>query len=332
MATNKKISDLTALTTPTTSDILTILDVSDTTDTNKQITLDNLKKVIGDVNGPASSTDNAIARWDSTTGELLQDSLTTVDNGGSINIPSGQTYKIDGTALAYSDITNAISTTEAKAIKLDDFSTPDDNTDLDATTSYHGLLPKLGGGTSNFLRADGTWVNPNAQSVELSLFTAKGDVVAATGSGAVDNVAVGTNDYSLVADSGESTGVKWADMSMVSDNGIITRASSTGSGTQDVTHGLGRTPKAIIFKAYYQSDPTVFSDGSVDDDLADKCIYQGVTDALATSSTYSIMIKSSGGPLWTYGTVTAWDSTDFTITWTDQGSGLAMFVHWIAFA
>jgi hypothetical protein len=42
-------------------------------------------------------------------------------------------------------------------IKLDDLGTPDDNTDLNATTGHHGLLPKLGGGTTNFLRADGTW-------------------------------------------------------------------------------------------------------------------------------------------------------------------------------
>ncbi len=46
------------------------------------------------------------------------------------------------------------------AIKLDDLATPDDNTDLDATTGRHGLLPKLGGGTTNFLRADGTWAAP----------------------------------------------------------------------------------------------------------------------------------------------------------------------------
>jgi hypothetical protein len=48
----------------------------------------------------------------------------------------------------------------ADAIKLDDLAAPDDNTDLDATTSAHGLLPKLGGGTTNYLRADGTWAAP----------------------------------------------------------------------------------------------------------------------------------------------------------------------------
>lgn len=45
-------------------------------------------------------------------------------------------------------------------IKLDDLAAPDDNTDLNATTSAHGLLPKLGGGSTNFLRADGTWAAP----------------------------------------------------------------------------------------------------------------------------------------------------------------------------
>jgi hypothetical protein len=48
------------------------------------------------------------------------------------------------------------------SIKLDDLAAPDDNTDLDATTSAHGLLPKLGGGTTNFLRADGSWAAPSS--------------------------------------------------------------------------------------------------------------------------------------------------------------------------
>lgn len=46
------------------------------------------------------------------------------------------------------------------AIKLDDLAAPDDNTDLNASTTKHGLLLKLDGSTSKFLRADGTWSNP----------------------------------------------------------------------------------------------------------------------------------------------------------------------------
>lgn len=46
------------------------------------------------------------------------------------------------------------------AMKLDDLAVPDDNTDLDATTARHGLLPKLPGGTTTFLRADGAFAAP----------------------------------------------------------------------------------------------------------------------------------------------------------------------------
>jgi hypothetical protein len=54
------------------------------------------------------------------------------------------------------------------AIRLDDVAAPDDNTDLNATTSAHGLLPKLGGGSVNFLRADGTWSAPAGGSVTFN--------------------------------------------------------------------------------------------------------------------------------------------------------------------
>ncbi len=43
----------------------------------------------GDVTGPASSTDNAIARYDSTTGKLLQGSTATVDDNGSVTLGPG---------------------------------------------------------------------------------------------------------------------------------------------------------------------------------------------------------------------------------------------------
>lgn len=42
---------------------------------------------IGDVVGPASATDNALARYDTTTGKLIQDSPVTVDDAGAITIP-----------------------------------------------------------------------------------------------------------------------------------------------------------------------------------------------------------------------------------------------------
>lgn len=54
--------------------------------------------------------------------------------------------------LLISDSTAVITQT-----KLDDFATPDDNTDLNATSTYHGLLPKLDNTGTKYLRDDGTW-------------------------------------------------------------------------------------------------------------------------------------------------------------------------------
>ena len=48
----------------------------------------------------------------------------------------------------------------ADPIQLDNLAAPSDNTDLDASTSAHGLMQKYPGGTVNFLRADGSFVAP----------------------------------------------------------------------------------------------------------------------------------------------------------------------------
>lgn len=67
----------------------------------------------------------------------------------------------------------------ADAVKLDDLAAPDDNTDLNASTSAHGLLPKLPGGSTNFLREDGAWSSPGAASVP-AVISAAGKMYAAT--------------------------------------------------------------------------------------------------------------------------------------------------------
>lgn len=58
----------------------------------------------GDVIGPATSTDNTIARFDGADNKTVQGSLVTIDDSGSVNIPSGQAFKINGSALAYGDV------------------------------------------------------------------------------------------------------------------------------------------------------------------------------------------------------------------------------------
>lgn len=57
---------------------------------------------LGDVVGPASSTDNAVVHFDSTTGKLIQDSNVIVDDTGNITVPGnvdGRDIATDGTKL-----------------------------------------------------------------------------------------------------------------------------------------------------------------------------------------------------------------------------------------
>lgn len=51
----------------------------------------NFSSTTGDVAGPASATDNAIARFDSTTGKLLQNSGVTISDAGAIEVTVGTT-------------------------------------------------------------------------------------------------------------------------------------------------------------------------------------------------------------------------------------------------
>jgi hypothetical protein len=96
-------------------------------------------------------------------GEVLTRSGTTLvgsAGGGSGPDLSDATPEDLGTAGPGTDTEASRSDHVHANPKLDDLESPDDNTDLNATTGAHGLLPKLGGGTTNYLRADGTWAEP----------------------------------------------------------------------------------------------------------------------------------------------------------------------------
>lgn len=85
------------------------------------------------------------------------------------------------------------------------------NTDLDYTwvTPNVGDITEVQAGTGISV-ASGTGPIPVVTNTVATEFDAKGDLVVGTGSDTFDRLAVGTNGYTLVADSAQSTGLKWA--------------------------------------------------------------------------------------------------------------------------
>lgn len=76
---------------------------------------------VGDVSGPATSTDNAIARFDGTDGKSVQNSPDTIDDSGNISLPSlatvdGRDISVDGAALDahIANVSNPHATTKAQ--------------------------------------------------------------------------------------------------------------------------------------------------------------------------------------------------------------------------
>jgi hypothetical protein len=85
------------------------------------------------------------------------------------------------------------------------------NTDLDYAwiTNDVGDITEVQAGTGISV-ADGTGPIPIVTNTMATEITAKGDLIVGTGSGTFDNLPIGTNGFTIVADSGETTGLKWA--------------------------------------------------------------------------------------------------------------------------
>ena len=149
------------------------------------------------------------------------------------------------TQAATDDSTRIATTAHVKDVKIDDLTAGDDNTDLDSSTSRHGLLLKLGGGTTNFLRADGTW---NAPAGGASI----------TGSPANTNIATFTNSSTITGGTLNSNGsLTWGGTdltlnvtSSASAHFRIESAGSTATNTLELrnNHASAAGASNIIFR------------------------------------------------------------------------------------
>jgi hypothetical protein len=214
----------------------------------------------GDVVGPASATDNAIARYDSTTGKLIQNSLVIVDDTGSVtgvNALTAQSLTVNNNATLGSSNTDSIDvrgrissdlepeTNNAKDIGSSGRNWRDGffgrtlhtvNLELTGTTSFDGSQGTSGQVlTSAGTGATPTWTTPTTgtvTSVDLTASTGisvSGGPITSSGSITVTNTAP-DQTVVLTAGTGISTSGTYPNFTVTNTAPDQTVAISSGTG------------------------------------------------------------------------------------------------------
>ena len=195
----------------------------------------------GDVVGPASATDNAIARYDSTTGKLIQNSGATIDDSGNITATNlsgtntgDQTITLTGdvtgsgtgsfaATIANDTVTNAkLANMAANTLKGNNTGGASDPLDLTATQTTamldvfvgssdladgtKGLVPQpLQFEQSFYLNASGVWTSVEISNLgSISTDTLLGRF--SPGSGEIEQVTCTDFAQELLADTSASDG------------------------------------------------------------------------------------------------------------------------------
>lgn len=214
------------------------------------------------ISAAVAGTDYAAASHSHGTYDYNTD-LTGANVFSNIQVTDGIVTGLVTRGLTASDV-GAAATSHTQAETTITFT---DVTTGNATTSKHGFLPKLGGGTSNFLRADGSWAAPpntntdTLQSIANSTAAAEYYVTfVANATGAQSGLSSSSLKFNpstgtltvggdLVVE-GTTTTLNTANL-LVEDKNIVL---ANGSSTDAAADGGGITLKGATDKTWTWSD------------------------------------------------------------------------------
>jgi hypothetical protein len=223
-----EISAVTLKATPVSADVILIEDSADSNN-KKRITVGSLPSSSGDVVGPASATDNAVARFDTTTGKLIQDSVFLVDDSG--NVTGAGTYNGETVAnLIHDNVAGEISAVTEKATPVSaDVLLIEDSADSNNKKRVQvGNLPGGGAGSDTTAIHDDT-------AGEISAITEKATPVSA--------------DLILIEDSADSNNKKRVQVGNLpsSSGDVVGPASATDNAVARFDTTTGKLIQDSVF-------------------------------------------------------------------------------------
>ena len=210
------------------------------------------------------------------------------------------------------------------------------NTDLDYTwiANDQGDITEVQAGTGISV-ASGTGPIPVVTNTVATAYDAKGDLVVGTGADTFAKLTVGTNGYTLVADSAETTGLKWA---AAAAGGkvlqVVAATYSTVTTVASLTYtdtGLSATitPSSASSKVLVLASQSAYSSRELTESGGMIKLVRGATDIWNqgnTNSSYSGLATNAGVvSLALFLPVTYLDSPNTTSATTYKIQGRSMF-------
>lgn len=151
-------------------------------------------------------------------------------------------------------------------------------------------------------------------------------VVIGQGTSAIAVTSAGTSGYILTSNGASADPTFQAPAGVtIFKNGVTTYDLSTASGTQNIAHGLGATPKGIRITTRYSAAGYATTDSvGVYNGTTNSVVYSG---RISTTSSYGgsangniAWYDATGADSATQKAVATWDGTNIILTWTKANS------------